>query len=750
MILAASATIQFLSAVHDAVRDALKAAANALTADGPNATRDAQQQWHSAHAALQVVDHAGLVKFSAELGALIAGRRDQPLRLWPAYDAMQRARGVAQPSESDLFFPDLNVGPVDVAPGAALTADDLRGVRRAFEAGLLQWLRKSDSAALKQINAAVTHVETAQTSPRTHRLWWIARAVIDALLHDGLSIDAAVRRLLTQLNLYIGRMLQGPVEPSDALLRDALFLAARAKPVTPLVETVQETCRLKGALDLEDTTPPGFGGDALATARKHMHGLQDLWGNCAAGNAGFADFEHQAHALAGACAPLGDVSLNALTAQLAEASGHLAKAGSTLPVATRDAAVLEGACATLMIEHVLAADHAPDAAFAERAANMAARLRVALESPQALAALPPARLLDEAAQQAHWAQHESQARTEIKRDLHDIEVALERWFCNHGNLELISGLDKPLKRIGGAFALLGHDDAAAVAAQCRDDVARYAQGERCGEAEGQLLSRRVTLLSTFSDELQHGSVDLEQLASRLIITLPLPRVSAASALPAIEVPPVAVTPAPAEAFTEVSTDAPVLFELPKIDFVPLPAPEPAAPVALAPVAPVEPVPATAVPIDNAGDTDAEMFEIFAEEASEVLQTIADTVPQSRAEPQDQEKLTTLRRAFHTLKGSGPMVGLKHLGEAAWEIEQVFNEMSPQQRPGTADLYRLVEHAHGRFAHWIGELRAQQKAAIDAAQLTDWARRVRAGDALPEAAPATVPEPTVSAPPPAPR
>ena len=91
-----------------------------------------------------------------------------------------------------------------------------------------------------------------------------------------------------------------------------------------------------------------------------------------------------------------------------------------------------------------------------------------------------------------------------------------------------------------------------------------------------------------------------------------------------------------------------------------------------------------------------MLEIFLEEAGEVLITIAQTTPQSCAAPQDQELLTVLRRAFHTLKGSGRMVGLKNMAEAAWEMEQVFNEMSAGQRPGVPDLYRLIDFAHNCF------------------------------------------------------
>ena len=44
-------------------------------------------------------------------------------------------------------------------------------------------------------------------------------------------------------------------------------------------------------------------------------------------------------------------------------------------------------------------------------------------------------------------------------------------------------------------------------------------------------------------------------------------------------------------------------------------------------------------------------------------------------------LTTLRRAFHTLKGSSRMVGLKEFGDAAWICEQLYNTHLAEQRGG---------------------------------------------------------------------
>ena len=67
-----------------------------------------------------------------------------------------------------------------------------------------------------------------------------------------------------------------------------------------------------------------------------------------------------------------------------------------------------------------------------------------------------------------------------------------------------------------------------------------------------------------------------------------------------------------------------------------------------------------------------MREIFLEEAREVLDGAQAALAELKAGPTNVELMTTLRRAFHTLKGSSRMVGLNEFGEAAWSCEQLFN------------------------------------------------------------------------------
>ena len=123
--------------------------------------------------------------------------------------------------------------------------------------------------------------------------------------------------------------------------------------------------------------------------------------------------------------------------------------------------------------------------------------------------------------------------------------------------------------------------------------------------------------------------------------------------------------------------------------------------------------------------DAGLVEIFLEEAAEVLASIDAALPACRAEPGNTEALAAIRRGFHTLKGSGRMVGLNDLGEVAWEVEQVMNHWLEDRRPASAELLELVANAANRFTDWVARLTQGQPVAIEASAITSLARKLTA-------------------------
>ena len=86
---------------------------------------------------------------------------------------------------------------------------------------------------------------------------------------------------------------------------------------------------------------------------------------------------------------------------------------------------------------------------------------------------------------------------------------------------------------------------------------------------------------------------------------------------------------------------------------------------------------TPVQEDEDSLVDDEIIEIFIEEAGEVLETLDEYFPRWRSNTSSEEDMTTVRRSFHTLKGSGRMVGASVLGELAWAVENMLNRVIDQ-------------------------------------------------------------------------
>ncbi|MCF9035148.1 hybrid sensor histidine kinase/response regulator [Acinetobacter nectaris] len=81
-----------------------------------------------------------------------------------------------------------------------------------------------------------------------------------------------------------------------------------------------------------------------------------------------------------------------------------------------------------------------------------------------------------------------------------------------------------------------------------------------------------------------------------------------------------------------------------------------------------------VPIDSYLDQDAEIIDIFIEEAAEIIVELKSLFVTWQEDLHDIETIKTIRRHFHTLKGSGRMVGANQAGELAWCVEDLFNSI----------------------------------------------------------------------------
>ena len=86
----------------------------------------------------------------------------------------------------------------------------------------------------------------------------------------------------------------------------------------------------------------------------------------------------------------------------------------------------------------------------------------------------------------------------------------------------------------------------------------------------------------------------------------------------------------------------------------------------------------AAPVDtafqDAAGIDEEIREVFVEEVGEEIANINVNLPAWKTNPEDLDTLKNVRRSFHTLKGSGRLVGAAALGEFSWKIENMLNRV----------------------------------------------------------------------------
>ena len=121
----------------------------------------------------------------------------------------------------------------------------------------------------------------------------------------------------------------------------------------------------------------------------------------------------------------------------------------------------------------------------------------------------------------------------------------------------------------------------------------------------------------------------------------------------------------------------LLEKLPVVKTPPRPAPAPEAPPEPPKPAPKPVAKRPSVMEVDQDRSDPELVELFIEEAKEEVANIARQLPAWTADSRNSEALIAVRRSFHTLKGSGRMVGAQLIGEYAWSIENLLNRLINQ-------------------------------------------------------------------------
>ena len=729
---------------------------------------------------VDLVDHA-VSRLRVFLDEIANGAPPVPLELFTEYESMRKARGLDATAPTDLFYPDLNVRAprsphVDIMPVARL-ASHLLKERRQYQRGLLEWLRGANSGAAT-MREAIAAIEDVTTQPNLRAFWWTAGALLEALAQGTLERSFGAKQLVARIDMQIRRVTEGSAKVADRLRREVLYFVATAAPSSPQVDAVQRAYQLAALIP----TAEALDADVvrlqpiLRDARDQLAGAKDAWLKAASGRTD--NLPKLAQLLASANAKAAEIrhpALSQLTAALVERLSDMPAEGVSEPLA------MEFATALLLAESAFENFNNLSPEFASQVDAMLKRLDAARAGHSAATATP---VLDEMSRRAQERVLLSQVMREVRVNLRHMEQVLDAFFRDHTRRFELAALAKDSQQIRGALRILELDAADRLLDLCQTQIESYANPDTQVDEEGlELLAESLSGLGFYIDAVLHQRPDRERIIAPLIAKrlgeAPQPVVAQPqsvedsveelrAALPRLMAD---VRNAPADAtargelrgkLASLRDDADLIGDgdlvaqanaaLKEIDGGGEGAAL-AASVDLIVEAGAAPAPAISEETQrllatDASGLDAELLDIYLTEADEVLDTVDEHRRVLEHNPGDREALVTVRRQFHTLKGSGRMVGLTELGELAFCVERIQNRLLEEDRRVTPTVIALIGVAQTSFRHWVKELRDTGRIATDPSALQAALRAVEVE--LPGGAAAAMPLPPLTHTAPAPK
>jgi chemosensory pili system protein ChpA (sensor histidine kinase/response regulator) len=683
-----------------------------------------------------------------------ASRRDLPVVLLPLLNDLRASRGESLLSETSLFKPDLASGagkgdvplPVAADPNFPALA---RKIRQMYQIALLGVIRgeKLDESYgyMRRVFQKLDQVTgEAPMAP----VWEIGLALIEALsagaLQPGTSVKSVlghIDRLMRELSAQ-GAAVLSKTPPAE-LLKNLLYFIAKCEAETPRILRLKEIYRLADALPSEslinEERARMSGPDQAAMASvvqalsEELNKVKDALEQFIHNESADAEsLKAQAIALKQIGDTVAVLGLgqprNVINEQVAavesmasgdtavsrdalmNVAGALLHVEATLQGVARDrrSSPREGSVLAAAPDHVNAAR---DAVIRECRAGLEegkdgivefiasqwdqshlvavpGKLNAVRGGLEVIGLLRPAKIL-------------RQCVLYIETELLGEDVARPEWRSMDTLADAITSVEYYLERLSDDPETT--DDILDVA---RNSVAQL--GYQIDDAD----------FGRGESDSRNGAVGVAGLASEEI-DLALPEVAADKLVESEIAEPVKsvikrTQPAQdeGEELPEISDDDLVEFEQSEVERMRLEAEAEAAKNNITAateevVSDAEPDAIAAAPTESAKQTDSgddadydliddEIIEIFVEEASEVLEALDEYFPRWVANQADEEALIEFRRAFHTLKGSGRMVGAMSVGELAWSIENMLNRVIDNTVVATPILIELVKEVHRRI------------------------------------------------------
>jgi chemosensory pili system protein ChpA (sensor histidine kinase/response regulator) len=728
---------------------------------------DKVEQRDEAYAALM----RGMVQMPDYLERLQSGHRDVPIVLLPLLNDLRTCRGEKLLHESALFTPNLDTALPLTAPGATEpgAAESHRGeiaaLRVRFQQQLLAWFRGQGSdRQLLGMRATLDALAARCYSISGRRLWWIAAGVLEGLERGVLKTHAGdVRQLIGRVDRCIRELVDGGEEAllasdSDELSRKLLYYVAQAKPGSERLDELRQTYRLEGLLpdaaELEHARGSMSGHnrallDTVAAAIKddllRVKEALDLFLRRPNGDPG--QLGSQAEVLERVGDTLGMLAL-AVPRRVVNEQRRIVDEIATRMRAPDEEALLDVAGALLYVEaslddHIerLGADEEPNENLDPDHAPL----------PRSEARHILATLMREAIANT----------AKVKESI----VAFVESTWDHSHLDVAPQL---MAEISGALQILG----AMRPATLSEGIGRFIEQELNTDRRvpsGAQMDRLADALAALEYYLEAArehrgglehilDVTEQSLAALGYWPVPAPRGEHTlgagiadieeAAYEHIQVPETSV-----DAGEEVASFADS-FDVVDDEAVGDPTER-----AVAHIAQPTAQPAFAQPVEAEDDwveieeeieqevggddmaelaelagfqvtvdgIDDEIREIFLEEVEEEIASLQAAQKVWLADPEQIQSLTPIRRSFHTLKGSGRLVGARLLGEFSWKVENMFNRVLDGSIQPHEGVQAVGRHAIAALPELLVALKGEGTPNAPLSAIMETADRIAAGE-----------------------
>jgi chemosensory pili system protein ChpA (sensor histidine kinase/response regulator) len=638
------------------------------------------------HVTASIIDRA-MFALSQFLDDIAKGESDVPLKLFPLYRELGELSGRTEVLEIELFYPDLGLTP-PAHPATKKIADAdipkyVAACRAHYQRFLLLWVNEPEKPdGLHGMRAALDALDQVAAQLATPvGFWWAGVGLVEAVIQrDTRVLELPIKAVFERTERLMQDIESGSAVDSDELMREVLYPLALSAPVSRRVRDAKQVYQLDEQLpefcvsgtleyDLAAMTP------ALDDMRRRLTSLEEAWVLYTAGSVdGLRRLRDETNALKNIARDLGFYRLVRLLDVIQLIASKLPEPYPS----GNEVLALEMAAALLFMERMLEQFVSPPPNLDQQVTVMVGWLLDAV-NPRAPGAPKIGAPRDDITQRQSYAQVRAQVAREILANLHQVEQTIDQIARDPRTREEIINVDTPVRQIAGALKMLGLSRANGVLSTCQhlmklsvtDDISlTYASLEWVADG--------LSCLGFYLDQLQRG----EQPNEDMLIGF-LQRLGRDDARPAGSTGWIPAATDTVESATTAddgdSGEATNNRSAPSVDN-----------------ARITPERARAEQQPGGMQSDdpnsEELRSIYVEEAHDVLASIAPALERLSRTPGDQGALVELRRAYHTLKGSGRLVGLDTLGDLAAEIEKTADLWLDLDAPATAALLELIGDA----------------------------------------------------------